>query len=59
MTIEINTIELESKKDLERFASENDYLIVDEKQADEKSFPKPLENFYKKREVAEIGKLPF
>ncbi len=59
MTIEINTLELESKKALEKFASDNDFMIVDEKLADEKSFPKPLETFYKKRDVAEIGKLPF
>ncbi|MNK21063.1 putative A/G-specific adenine glycosylase YfhQ [compost metagenome] len=59
MTIEINTIELESKKALEKFALDNEYLIVDEKLADAKSFPKPLETFYKKRDVAEIGKLPF
>jgi len=59
MTIEISTLELESKKALEKFASDNDFMIVDEKLADEKSFPKPLETFYKKRDVAEIGKLPF
>jgi A/G-specific adenine glycosylase len=46
MTIEINTIELDSKKALEKFASENDYLIVNENQADEKSFPKPLQDFW-------------
>ena len=59
MTIEISTLELESKKALDKFASDNDFMIVDEKLADEKSFPKPLETFYKKRDVAEIGKLPF
>ncbi|WP_051259529.1 A/G-specific adenine glycosylase [Epilithonimonas tenax] len=59
MTIEINTIALESKKELEKCASDYDYLIVDENQADEKSFPKPLENFYKQREIPEIGKFPF
>lgn len=59
MTIEISTLELESKKALEKFASDNDFMIVDEKLADEKSFPKPLETFYKKRDVAEIGKFPF
>jgi len=34
-------------------------LIVDEKQADEKSFPKPLEVFYKKKELPTIGTFLF
>ena len=59
MTIEINTIEMDSKKALEKFALENDFIIVNEEQADEKSFPKPLETFYKNRENSIIGKLPF
>ena len=59
LAIEINTIELDSKKEFEKFASDNEFLIVDEKQADEKSFPKPLENFYKNIGKPEIGELPF
>lgn len=46
LAIEINTIELDSKKEFEKFASDNNFLIVDEKQADDKSFPKPLQDFY-------------
>ena len=41
------------------FALKNDYTIVEESQAEEKSFPKPLENFYKKRNISETGRLPF
>jgi len=59
LAIEINTIELESKKEFEKYASDNDFLIVDEKQADDKSFPKPLENFYKNTRKPEIGELRF
>ena len=59
MTIEINTAEVESKSEFEKFALKNDYIIVEESQADDKSFPKPLENFYKKRNISETGKLPF
>ena len=59
MTIEINTVEVESKSEFETFALKNDYIIVEESQAEEKSFPKPLENFYKKRNISETGKLAF
>jgi A/G-specific adenine glycosylase len=59
MTIEINTVEIDSKKDFEKFASDNTFIIVDEKQADEKSFPKPLETFYKNIGKPEIGELQF
>ena len=59
MTIEINKIELESKKALEKFASDNHFIIVNEKLADEKSFPKPLEDYYKKISIPETGKLAF
>lgn len=59
LVIEINTIELDSKKEFEKFASDNDFLIVDEKQADDKSFPKPLETFYKNIGKPEIGELSF
>lgn len=48
MTIEINTVEVEPKSEFETFALKNDYTIADDSQAEEKSFPKPLENFYKK-----------
>ncbi|MCG2792436.1 MAG: A/G-specific adenine glycosylase [Weeksellaceae bacterium] len=59
MTIEIHTIELESKKLLEKWASDNGYLIADEKLADAKSFPKPLETFYKKKDSSPIESLLF
>jgi len=59
MTIEINLVDIDSGEKFEKFALENNFIIVNESQADEKSFPKPLENFYKKRDVTEIGKLPF
>ena len=59
MTIEINTVEVESKSEFETFALKNDYIIADDSQAEEKSFPKPLENFYKKRNISETGKLAF
>lgn len=45
LSIEISTIEIDSKKDFENFAKEKDFLIVNKNQADEKSFPKPLENW--------------
>ncbi|MBN9336740.1 MAG: A/G-specific adenine glycosylase [Chryseobacterium sp.] len=46
LSIEINLINIDSKKEFEKFASDNDFLIVNETQADEKSFPKPLQDFY-------------
>lgn len=46
LSIEINLINIDSKKEFEKFASDNDFLIVNEKQAEEKSFPKPLQDFY-------------
>ena len=49
LSIEINLINIDSKKEFEKFASDNDFLIVNEKQADEKSFPKPLEKYYLKK----------
>ena len=45
LSIEINLVEIDSKKDFEKFAKENSFLMVDKHQADEKSFPKPLENW--------------
>lgn len=49
LSIEINLINIDSKKEFEKFASDNDFLIVNETQADEKSFPKPLEKYYLKK----------
>ena len=59
LLIEINTIEIESEKEFLNFAKDQNYIIVDEKLADEKSFPKPLENYYKTISAPKLGLLPF
>jgi A/G-specific adenine glycosylase len=38
LSIEINLINIDSKKEFEKFASDNDFLIVNETQADENRF---------------------
>lgn len=45
LTITVHHVELNSKKVLENFALENDFLITDFENAHQKSFPKPLENY--------------
>jgi len=59
LSIEINLVEIDSQKEFKKFASDNDFIIVTEKQADEKSFPKPLENYYKTNGKPEIGEFQF
>jgi len=46
MTIEINLVDIDSRKEFKEFAKKNEFLIVDRTQANEKSFPKPLQSFY-------------
>lgn len=46
LTIEITRIEIDSQKEFEQFAKDNDFLIVNQNEAGEKSFPKPLQTFY-------------
>ncbi len=46
LSIEINTVSIESQKDFEQFAKNNEFLIVTKDEAHEKSFPKPLQTFY-------------
>lgn len=46
LAIEITLIEIDSKKEFEQFAKDNDFLIVNKNEAREKSFPKPLQTFY-------------
>lgn len=46
MTIEINLVDIDSGKEFKEFAKKNEFLIVDRTEANEKSFPKPLQSFY-------------
>ena len=46
LSIEINTVNIESQKDFEQFAKENNFIIVNKTEAHEKSFPKPLQTLY-------------
>ncbi|MDP2453279.1 MULTISPECIES: A/G-specific adenine glycosylase [unclassified Kaistella] len=45
LTIQMNYIRLESKEVFTKFADENDFVIMNEEESHEKSFPKPLENY--------------
>lgn len=47
LEIQINSIELNSKKDFEKYAKEHQLSITDLERSEQKSFPKPLENFIK------------
>ena len=55
LTIQMSHIILESKEVFTEFAAENDFIIINEKESHQKSFPKPLENyltdFFKKAEL--------
>ncbi|SHK35995.1 A/G-specific adenine glycosylase [Epilithonimonas mollis] len=46
LSIEINVVEIDSEKEFETFEKENNFLSVGKTEADEKSFPKPLQTFY-------------
>lgn len=45
LSIVINHIVVESREMMEIFAGENGFMIVNEEEAHQKSFPKPLENY--------------
>lgn len=45
LSITIYKVELNSKKDLELYASENSFMIINKEESHQKSFPKPLENY--------------
>ena len=45
LSITIYKVEMSSKKDLELYASENGYMIINKEESHQKSFPKPLENY--------------
>ena len=45
LSITIYKVELNSKKDLELYASENGFMIINKEESHQKSFPKPLENY--------------
>ena len=55
LTIQMSHIILESKEVFTEFANENDFIIINEEESHQKSFPKPLENyltdFFKKAEL--------
>ena len=55
LTIQMSHIILESKEVFTEFATENDFIIINEEESHQKSFPKPLENyltdFFKKAEL--------
>ena len=46
VSIEINTVDIKSQNDFKAFAKDNNFLIVNKAEADEKSFPKPLQVIY-------------
>ena len=45
LSIQIDAIELSSKKEFEKFAKEYQFLVVDRAEAEKKSFPKPLQDY--------------
>lgn len=47
LAIQIDRIDLNSKKMFEKFAKENGFIIADHESSQQKSFPKPLENYLK------------
>ena len=48
LEITIHKVLLNQRKDFEKFASENQFTIIDYDTSHQKSFPKPLENYLKK-----------
>jgi A/G-specific adenine glycosylase len=47
LTIEIEKIQLKSRQDFENFAKKGGFIITDFENSQQKSFPKPLENYIK------------
>lgn len=49
LSLEIFNVEIDSQSVWDRFAAENQYIITDDAGSQEKSFPKPLENYIRSR----------
>lgn len=45
LTIHFHQVSLKSKKMLQDFAEDDNFIIIDDEQSHQKSFPKPLENY--------------